>query len=236
VQSVVSSVVLTSSTRSLPTSDTFATTSSRSLPDEISSASPPNPGQEAPIQAGLSTAAKAGICVGAVIGALIIGLGVFYLGRSARKKTKNTLPEPDATSCVYDGKAEIDGKQVNNETIPELDGSQTVRAPYEHAKLHGSTQASTTSPLPPIYSVNRERSPETSDPQAQSTHSAMQTEAVQSMPTNDEARKAPASDRRSRTSSVDVAESTRLSSDAIQLDQPAPYGLDDPRLTQNPWA
>jgi hypothetical protein len=108
VQSLVSSVVLTYSTRSLPTSDTFATTSSGSLPEETNSAAPPSPGQEASTQAGLSTAAKAGIGVGTVIGALIIGLGAFCLGRSAWKKTKNTLPEHDATPYVYGGKPEID--------------------------------------------------------------------------------------------------------------------------------
>jgi hypothetical protein len=174
--------------------------------------------------------------VGAVIGALIIGLGAFYLGRSARKKTKNTPPKHDATPYVYGGKPEIDGKQVNNETIPELDGSQTVRrAPYEHAKLHGSRLASKTSPLPPVYSVDAERSPETSDHQVGSTRSAMTSEAVQSMPTDGEAREASISEHRSKASSVDIAESNRLSSDAIRLDQPAQGGLEDPRLTQNPW-
>jgi hypothetical protein len=100
------------------------------------------------------TAAKAGIGVGAVLRALIIGLGVFCVGRSARKKSKITSAGHDAVPYTYDGKPEIDGKQVNTETIPELDGTKTVyAAPCEHAELNGSTQASTTSPLPPIHSV-----------------------------------------------------------------------------------
>jgi hypothetical protein len=83
--------------------------------------------------------------------------------------------------------------------------------------------------------VDGETSPETNDHQAQSTRSAMPPEAVQSIPTDEEAGKASTSERRSKDSSIDIAEANRLSSDAIRLDQPAHGGLEDPRLTQNPW-
>ncbi|KAH7138908.1 hypothetical protein B0J11DRAFT_28075 [Dendryphion nanum] len=120
--------------------DTIRTaTSESSSPTSSPSSNPPN--QSTDTNAGtLSTAAKAGIAVGAIVGALLIGVVAFWLGRNARRRKAGPASDSEA-SGVIGGKAELDGKGVGKMGIgsggtegkAELQGKE--RANAEAAEL-----------------------------------------------------------------------------------------------------
>ncbi|KAH7400924.1 hypothetical protein DE146DRAFT_478750 [Phaeosphaeria sp. MPI-PUGE-AT-0046c] len=70
-------------------------------------------------QGGLTTGEKAGIGVGVSVGGLLLALGAFFLGLSARKKSKRGI---DTESGSVGGKPELDGKVAYHEKVtPEVE-------------------------------------------------------------------------------------------------------------------
>jgi hypothetical protein len=116
------SVVVISITPSVPTSSFITSRTTTSPPPQQTSPNT-NTTPPAPSDTSLSTGAKAGIAVGAILGVLLIALVAFLLGRRrAAAKTPAHGVQPERGVSEY--KAELDG---SDRPAAELEGHGIAR-------------------------------------------------------------------------------------------------------------
>ncbi|KAI1515140.1 hypothetical protein Ptr86124_006463 [Pyrenophora tritici-repentis] len=174
-----------------------------------------------PNQIGLSTSAKIGVAVGAVLGGFAIGLTAFCLGLRLHRRRKSAF-DGDMTP-VYGGNPEKDGNEVFRS---EMNGTPMVQQTV--AELETPTHDLIVSPL---HTVDLRTEDKTHDTICEVDRTLSCTPTSIAQPSQDDPDSSRIREQDSSThEDCDLVHSDGASS-PCQLKEP----YDDPQLIKNPW-
>ncbi|OAL00658.1 hypothetical protein IQ06DRAFT_370014 [Phaeosphaeriaceae sp. SRC1lsM3a] len=216
------SSALSSTASSTPIAASSGTSGSTILPasSTVSTSAPASPTSLDTIsggssQGGLTTGEKAGIGVGVSIGGLLLALGAFFLGMSARKKSNQGI---DIENGSVGGKPELDGKAAyHHKMVPDVESGMI---PVEARRSGDSVPT-----VPKAFELGGELG------QPPATHPELAAE-----PRGVEIDSSDTQQPRHELHSNVAPSSVSPMSELEQTGPTRRDTYDDPRLVQNPWA